>query len=141
MKAKDYAIELGLARPGKGRMSLEAHAAIRAAIEAGTHTFPDYKGAIDKSATPKGRTIDKDAPSAPVLPVERPDNYGDARMRYPLDQMFQGTRANGKTVKVNARQACMRGRYSLAGCFEHAGQPHSVLVSSMEQIDVTPIGE
>lgn len=137
MKAKDYAIELGLARPGKGRMSLDAHKAIRAAIDAGTHTFPDY--GVTKGATPKGIVLDKDKGSdAPVLPVERADNYGPAFMRYPLDQMFTGKDSAGKVWKVSARNACRNSAYSIVGC----GCPlHVTLVGGGEWIEVRPVGE
>jgi len=42
MTPKEYAISLGLAKPGRGRLSREAHAAINNAIKAGT-VFDDPK--------------------------------------------------------------------------------------------------
>lgn len=42
MKARDYCISLGLAKPGKGKLSAAAHAAIKKAIDNG-QTFTNYK--------------------------------------------------------------------------------------------------
>lgn len=41
MKAREYAISLGLAKPGRGKLSKQAHAAIQLAIETG-QIFEDY---------------------------------------------------------------------------------------------------
>lgn len=136
MKAKDYAISLGLARPGKGRMSLDAHKAIRAAIEAGTHHFPDY--GVVKGAAPKGTVISKDASSAPVNPVESVDNFAPAFTRYPADQMFTGTDRAGKVWKVSARNGCRNSSYSIMGC---GCSEHVTLVGAAEWITVRPVGE
>jgi hypothetical protein len=43
LKAREYAISLGLAKPGKGKLSFAAHAAIQKAIADGME-FTDYKG-------------------------------------------------------------------------------------------------
>jgi hypothetical protein len=42
MKAREYAISLGLAKAGRGKLSKDAHAAIQLAIETG-QVFEDYK--------------------------------------------------------------------------------------------------
>lgn len=104
---KDYAVTLGLAKAGKGRMSREAHAAVDKAIAEGM-TFTDVR--VSKDAAPKGPVVAKDGPQDAV---ENP--YGDAFMRYPMDQLFTYEDDKGKSHVVNARQACMGCGYSLVG--------------------------
>lgn len=53
---KEYAISLGLAKPGRGRMSLDAHKAIDNAIQEGM-VFSDSLTPPPKKATPKPKEI------------------------------------------------------------------------------------
>lgn len=56
MKAREYAISLGLAKPGKGKLSKAAHAAIQLAIDTG-QVFDDYKdGKVVKNDNGTNRT-------------------------------------------------------------------------------------
>lgn len=138
MRAKEYAVSLGLATPGRGRMSREAHAAIKDAIENKGMTFDDYfvKGQ-NKPETPK---VSKPVKAEPVVKdsADGDNQYAQAFMRYPLDQMFSGKDASGKTHKVSGRNACMNCGYSLVG---HSCNSPRVLIGSTEAISVQPIGE
>jgi hypothetical protein len=143
MKAKDYAVSLGLAKAGKGRMSREAHAAIRDAIDNKGMTFPDYVyggGTIVAGiAKPAAKPAKDEGPKDSAVSI---NVYAAEARRYPEDQVFLTVpdRA-GKRHKVNGRQACMSkgAHYSIAGCFlQHT---HSVLTNTLETLDVTPVGE
>lgn len=136
MKTKrEYAISLGLAKEGRGRLSREAHAAIAKAESEGV------KFAESGPVVVRERANASDIKVVKTTQSESKDNFSEPRLAYPIDQMFKGQDSHGKTHRVNARQGCMRGTYSLAGCFEHTGQPHTVLLNSMEVIEVQPIGE
>lgn len=102
---KDYAISKGLAKPGKGRMSLAAHEAVDKAIADGM-TFSDYR----VSKTPQKGT--ESVSEGPQDQVENP--YADAFWRYPLDQQFTYTH-EGKTRVINGRGVCRGCGYSLVG--------------------------
>lgn len=105
MKAKEYAVSKGLARPGKGRMSREAHEAIRKAIDEGM-SFSDYQVTkTDKSAGAEEST--------PLDVVFNP--YAEAFYRYSQDQKFVYRDDNGKTHEISGKPACMGCGYSLVG--------------------------
>jgi len=56
LKAREYCVSLGLAKPGKGKLSKEAHAAIQIAIKEG-HVFEDYKdGRVVKNGNGSNRS-------------------------------------------------------------------------------------
>lgn len=70
MKARDYAISLGLAQPTRGRMSREAWAAIDAAIAEGKR-FSDYNGTKVSKTVPKAsnNSVDVSMPNRRVCAV------------------------------------------------------------------------
>lgn len=129
MRRKEYAVSLGLATPGKGRMSREALAAIDRARNEGM-SFDDDVPVI---RTPRAPVV----ASAPRLRVsakaESDSNVGSVYHRYPYDQIFTGTDSQGRVQKVNARAICRNSRYSIAGC---PCDSHVALVPSMEVITV-----
>ena len=104
---KDYAASLGLAKRGKGRMSLEATAAVNKAIADGM-TFSDYR--ISKaSPDAAGPVVEKAGPQDQTENV-----YADAYMRYEMDQEFTYS-VDGKAYVISARPACMTCGFSLVG--------------------------
>lgn len=127
---KDYAISLGLATAGRGRMSLAAHEAVNKAIAEGM-SFSDHGSAIVKGETPKGPTVSK-ADSAY-------NEYAAAFERFPHDQMFFYVNAKGKRVTLNGRAVCRECGYSLVGhtCTDTAP---TVLTGDGWQ-SVRPVGE
>lgn len=132
MRRKEYAVSLGLATPGKGRMSREALAAIDKA-RAGGMTFDD--DAPTPVKTPKTVTVTEKRPVAVRRePVESNNIMGDVMLAYPLDQTFTGY-DDGKKVTVNSAAVCRNTGYSICGC--HCGPVHSVLSPrSLTHIDV-----
>ena len=112
MKAKDWAVEQGLCKAGRGRMPREAHAAIQKAIEGGM-SFSDYRGApVAKGQKPI--VVKKKAEDKPTGEAEGFNQYAAAFMRYPMDQEFT-YHHDGKTYVINGRGACMDCGYSLVG--------------------------
>ena len=131
MRAKQYAVKLGLAKAGKGRMSREAHAAIQKAISEGM-TFEDYGTPAKSQKTVK---VDKSAKDGPQDVVQNP--YAEPAYRYPRDQKFVYVDDNGKSHEIDARQACMNCRYSLV-----AHQCHNpVVLTKHGRRAVRPKGE
>lgn len=123
---REYAASLGLAVAGaRGRLSREAHAAIEKAISEGM-TFSDGKPVVAK--TPRTEKSEK-----PVI-RESAGIIGEVIRFHDLDALFVGTDSHGKSHTVNARQVCQHSGFSITSC--PCGQKHSVLVSSMEHIDV-----
>ena len=126
MRRKEYAVSLGLATEGRGRMSREAHAAIDKARAEGM-VFDD-----DAPVTPKAQPkveVKKDvSPRVPIV-ADAPQHVMGLTMRYPLDKVFKVTDSKGKTHKVNARAICFNTRVSLAGC---PCNEHRTLLPSME---------
>lgn len=106
---KDWAVEHGFAKPGKGRMSREAHAALEKVIAEGM-TFTDYRVAVRASGTSKGS---EEAPKV-IGPNEEANVYADAFMRYELDQQFTYN-VDGKAHVINGRGVCRECGYSLVG--------------------------
>lgn len=132
MTKREYAVSLGLATMGRGRLSREAHAAI-AKAEAEGMTFDD---AVKVAPTPKAHT-DKPV-KVKAEPVLNAQTIGDVKTRYPIDTIFVGKDSNGKTREVNARQACFHCGYSLTS---HAcNEPRVLIGSPLEWIDVAPKG-
>lgn len=112
MTKREYAISKGLAQPGRGRLSREAHEAISKAEAEGTvfDDTPVFKAPPRTVDSPK---TERPVDSGPKDDVENP--FGDAFMRYSFDQMFEYNDDNGKTHKVSCRPACMNCGYSLVG--------------------------
>lgn len=104
---REYAISLGLAVPGRGRLSREAHAAI-AKAESNGMTFDDAKPTV-KVTTSKPKTVKV----GPVVEDEVPNPYSN--LRYPDNTKFKGTDSEGKVHIMGGRNACMNCGYSLVG--------------------------
>lgn len=131
MRRKEYAVSLGLATPGKGRMSREALAAIEDARKGGM-TFDDDAPVTTK----KPREVSVKATKAPV--AHDRDNDGpmaDTSLRYPLDQKFKGVDSLGKTHIVGGANACDCG-YSLVGHI--CNNPTALIGFPLERIAVVP---
>lgn len=106
---KDYAISLGLAKVGRGRMSLDAKKAVQKARGEGM-TFKG-KGAPTATVT----VVSKGTSEAPETVEEKEVNqYADAFYRYDRDQTFFYTH-EGKKYVINGKGACMNCGYSLIG--------------------------
>lgn len=125
MRRKEYAVSLGLATAGKGRMSREALDAVAKAESEG-RVFDDsvpVKSSVP--AVPKTVAVTQKRPvSAQRQPVTSQSIMGDVVLAHPMDQLFKGD-DEGKTVTVNAKQICRNSGYSICGC--HCGGVHSVL--------------
>lgn len=90
MKAREYAISLGLAKATRGKLSKEAHAAIQIAIQEG-HVFDDYKD---------GRVVKNDNGT------NRPDNSNRSslvvsRVGYDSTDRFDNREAEVQEIKSN----------------------------------------
>lgn len=136
MRRKEYAVSLGLATPGKGRMSREALEAIEKA-RAGGQVFDD-----DVVTTPTPRAQPTVSVKKDISPrVASEDQPGDLNhvsglyMRYPLETVFQGVGEGGKKYTVTARAICYNTSVSIVGC---PCDSHRTLVSSLEVLTVTP---
>lgn len=125
---REYAVSLGLATMGRGRLSREAHAAI-AKAEAEGMVFSDTKPVVNTPSATK-----------PVKPVsnEGAGMIGEIVQLWPNDALFEGVDSHGKKHVVNARQVCRNSGYSMTSC--PCGREHEVLVASLEHIKVTPKG-
>ena len=129
---REYAISLGLATPGRGRLSREAHAAIDKAIAEGM-TFSDATPKPVVQRAPK--TAREPQRRAVVVEGESQTTMADVHYRYDVDQLFVGVDSHGKKHTVNARQVCRNCGYSLTS---HICHNPEVLVSSLEHIPVAP---
>lgn len=127
MTKREYAVSLGLATMGRGRLSREAHAAI-AKAEAEGMVFDDAKPITVKHSAPK--------PAKPVTVKQEPvaREYRETTFNVPIDTLFVGEDSKGKKHTVNARQVCRNSGYSMTTC--PCGRDHEVLVSSMEFVTV-----
>lgn len=127
---REYAISLGLAKEGRGRMSREAHAAIDKAISEGM-TFDDPSPVVSvKPAKPK---TDKPIRVARQPQGESLGPVADIATRYPDTQKFKGVDSKGKTHIVNARTVCVPCGYSLTS---HRCNSPEALVASLEIVPV-----
>ena len=130
---REYAISLGLAQPGRGRLSREAHAAIDKALAEGM-TFDDASPKPVVAKTPKTPKPARQNPGRVV--VGNDTNIPVIVERYPLDQMFVGYDSNGKKHEVNVRQVCRHCGYSLSS--HRCNDPEVLIGSPLEYIRVTP---
>ena len=135
MRRKEYAVSLGLATAGKGRMSREALAAIDKARAAG-QTFDDDDVAPRTPKTPKVREVSVRATKAPTHAREGDGIMADTSLRYPLDQKFKGVDSLGKTHIVGGANACGCG-YSLVGHI--CNTPTALIGYPLERINVVPV--
>ena len=131
---KDYAITLGLAKNGRGRMSLDAKKAVSDAKKSGM----TFKGKGAPTATVSLSKTTKTSEGTTVTETEEKDvnPYADAFYRYPQDQEFV-YEFNGKKFKIGGRGACMNCGYSLIG---HTCNDAVVLTYHGAQ-KVSPVGK
>lgn len=133
MRRKEYAVTLGLATPGKGRMSREALAAIDKARAEGT-VFDDDD--VQPRAPKAPRVAPVRAQRATTHVRQSEGIMADTNLRYPLDQKFKGVDSQGKTHIVSGRNACTCG-YSLVG--HVCNTPSALIGSPLERIAVVPV--
>lgn len=107
MKAREYCVQLGLAKPGRGKLSANAHEAIKKAIVEGM-IFDDYKDSVAvkklNDSTSHNRSSNRNVQlkvtvpedSGPVAIKSRPVNHDyskiwgiDTRGRSPIKIAFQ----------------------------------------------------
>lgn len=110
---RDYLISLGLAKPGRGKFSNEAKAALEKAI-AGGMTFSD------DAPAPKAPKPVK--PSTKVRATPEDNNHGSdssTEILMSSDLRYYGKRwfatIDGKQVEISERAACTNCGYSLIG--------------------------
>ena len=104
--AREYAISLGLAKPGRGKLSFAAHEALQKAIANGM-TFSDYP----KETNGPKPVHKKVRPSKPA----KEDTTGIAELapyRFP-ENAFKAVQGNG--IVRSLREACRTCRVSLVG--------------------------
>lgn len=96
MTRREYAISLGLAVPGRGRLSAKAHEAINKAEREGMKFS-------DSPFTPSPRPVH----THNVLPkiIQTDDIPADPKHTFEETVTFKGV-VNGKTVVVDGRQVC-----------------------------------
>jgi hypothetical protein len=106
---RDYLASLGLAKPGRGKFSNEAKAALEKAIANGME-FSDGTPAV-KPVKPKA-TEDTDSAPKGVLPE-------NAEVILSNEHRYYGKRwhaeVDGKRIEVSEKSACGNCRYSLIG--------------------------
>ena len=135
MRRKEYAVSLGLATAGRGRMSREALEAIEKARAEGMTFDDDAPAPVKREKTVK--VSEKRPVRAAVTHTRETDGVmADTSLRYPLDQQFKGTDSNGKTHIVSGKNACTCG-YSLVGHI--CNEPTALIGSPLERISVVPV--
>lgn len=98
---REYAISLGLAKPGRGRMSAAAHDAINKAISEGM-TFSDtLKAPAKTEKAPAAKATQDNSVIAPTAAIREPNGYSFFYME------------GGKKRKVSNRTACYNCGYSV----------------------------
>lgn len=112
MTRREYAISQGLAQPGKGRMSREAHTAIEKA-EAEGMVFADPKP-MTKAEKIAARGSARPTTTARV-PVQSSVHEKSELLSKPFTGKFEAMMPNGKRKAVSERTACTCGA-SLVYC-------------------------
>lgn len=107
---REYAISLGLAQPGRGRMSREANEAIRKAEDSGM-TFSDSKERVDPY---KGSAV-KRAAEEKARKVQRVVQESPESASKPFTGKFEVEIPGGKRKALSERTACVCGA-SLCYC-------------------------
>lgn len=108
---KDYAISLGLAQPGRGRLSREAHAACDEAEKNGT-VFSEKKVSTSVNANPlpgipiHNEPVTEDGPADPYAHHPAPTRSG----------MLMFSNGNTTLEKVSAKEACAECGRSFGWC-------------------------
>lgn len=111
---KDYAIRMGLATPGRGRMSLAAHKAIQEAIASGV-AITGYMA----KPTAKTAKLVQNGSVRSVEPVKASKRYEETGLTVNAVRTVSESAKltmdfGGKTVKVSDKAACGFCHYSLA---------------------------
>lgn len=116
MKARDYLVSKGLAKQGRGRMSREAHEALKAALAEGM-IFSDYTPTgfgttkvtmvQNGSQRPVQAKVVSESPAAPVIPRESPRTIMEGAS---ISMLLE----SGKKIKISERAACGSCQYSLS---------------------------
>lgn len=124
MKARDYLVSKGLAKPGRGRFSAEAKAELVKAISEG-RVFSDFiiekpTGAVDKPVAVAAK------PAPNVKEVQELTSY-----RYD-ENTHKAVDANGNSYTV--RSACFHCGYSLVVC--HCASPRIVTKEGYADVSV-----
>ena len=109
MKARNYLIQEGLAKPGRGKFSNAAKEALEAALSDGV-IFEDYP------ATPKPQGSEKRTQRRSGKPKPKPHATMDvADPVYSVSAKFYAW-VNGKKKKVNFKEVCSHSGVSLSYC-------------------------
>ena len=132
MRRKEYAVSLGLATAGKGRMSREALDAIDKARAEGQVFDDDVVSTPTPRAQREVTVKTPDSPPVAVMPGGEEHVMG-LIMRYPIDKEFKVHDSLGKTHTVNARAICRNTGVSLCGC---PCNSHQTMLPSMEIVTV-----
>jgi hypothetical protein len=138
MTPREYAISLGLAKPGRGRLSREAHAAIEKAKTEGMTFDGDVKPL--KSSKPKSSKIPKHRPGGATIdeesglviydinaePDDAPRNY-KPRPNHPIvrDSVMKGFTPEGYAISFGVCYRCSE-PVSRCACREGVLPPPSV---------------
>lgn len=114
MNAREYLVSKGLAKPGRGKFSNDAKAALQAAMSSGM-SFDDYK--------PTGRVVTAPKPKVEVERTPRQKNedstyLSPADFRFPEAEYHAVYFEDGKRKVVGMREVCSECGYSLTnhGC-------------------------
>lgn len=136
MKRKEWAVQQGLATPGRGRLSREALDAIEKARAEGM-TFDDDNGV---SAPRKPREKSEKAASGSKSTKAKSDG-GDGffanETRYPIDSKWAGFDSKNKKHTISGRNVCFNCGYSLCG---HTCNSPVALLPNLETAPVSLVG-
>lgn len=116
---KEYAIGLGLAKPGRGRLSKEAHNAIAAAIENGIQ----FSDGVKVSARADGsKVVEKNADVNNFAATPAPNFSND----------WYFVNAKGKRVSVAYQSACMNCKISLP--WHYCTNPKAIVKAGIVEV-------
>lgn len=116
MTRREYAISLGLATPGRGRMSNDARMAIEKA-EAEGMEFSDPKPVSMKEKIAARAAATPTAPKAPRQRVVQTEGQEAAQpLAKPFTGVFRAVMPDGSRKKLSDRTACQCGA-SLSFCY------------------------
>lgn len=112
MKARDYLVKHGLAKPGRGKFSNAAREALARAVEKG-ESFDDFPNKATTVVKPTGAP----KPKVKAAPVESAEVYDIPEYRYP-ETMYRAIEIrNGKRIERSMREACNGCGLSLVVCW------------------------
>lgn len=105
---RDYLVSLGLAKPGRGRFSADAKAALAEAEKNGIKFLE--KGAITTTVV----TINDDGER--VNEVRSVDPYAPHPEPFRTDGFYKFVKENGGSIKVSVSEACIHCKFSFGWC-------------------------